>query len=223
MKCKKCNVNLAPYLDKCPLCNQRVTKTSDNHTYNNEIETFSTRINIIYFSRLIMKILLLSNIICLLLNIIINHKVSWSLYVIFSTLYIFSFYLYIVMNNKKLSFSLNMFSLELLLFMIAYLSNTLSWFTCLVGPFILIIVCFVLLNIYLSNYKNILRNFSVILVYLSFVLNLINGLIILYKTNIFDITWSKYSSIPLLIISIILMILSFNKKISEEIEKRFFI
>lgn len=223
MKCKKCNVNLAPYLDKCPLCNQRVTKTSDNHTYNNEIETFSTRINIIYFSRLIMKILLLSNIICILLNIIINHKVSWSLYVIFSTLYIFSFYLYIVMNNKKLSFTLNMVSLELLLFMIAYLSNTLSWFTCLVGPFILIIVCFVLLNIYLSNYKNILRNFSVILVYLSFVLNLINGLIILYKTNIFDITWSKYSSIPLLIISIILMILSFNKKISEEIEKRFFI
>jgi len=223
MKCKNCNVNIAPYLDKCPLCGEKIEKTSDNHTYNNEIETFSSRINMIYFSRLIMKILFMSNLICFLLNIIINHKINWSLYVISSTIYVFSFYLYIVMNNKKLAFVLNMFSLELLLFMIAFLSNTLRWFTCLVGPFILIIVCFVLLNIYLSKYKNILRNFSCILVYISLILNIINGLIVLYKTNIFDLTWSKYSSISLLIISIILMILSFNKKISEEIEKRFFI
>ena len=29
MKCKKCKVELAPYLDKCPLCNEKVTKQSD--------------------------------------------------------------------------------------------------------------------------------------------------------------------------------------------------
>ena len=223
MKCKKCKVEIAPYLDKCPLCNTKIEKQSDNHSYNNVVENFSTRINVIYFSRLIMKVLLLSNIICILLNIIINKKVDWSLYVIFSTLFIFSFYLYIVLNNKKTAFLLNVFFLELLLFMLAFLTNTLSWFTCLVGPFILEIVLFILLNIYLSKYRNIIRNFSCILVYISLVLNLINGLIMVYNTNRFSLTWSIYSSAPLLIISVILMLLSFNKKISEEIEKRFFI
>ena len=223
MRCKNCKVELAPYLDKCPLCNQKVIKQSDNHTYNSEVENFSTRINVIYFSRLIMKVLLLSNIVCILLNIIINKGVTWSLYVIFSTLFIFSFYLYIVLNNKKTAFLLNTFCLELLLFMIAYLTKSLSWFTCLVGPFILEVILFILLNIYLSKYRNVLRNFACILVYISLVLNAINGLILLYNTKSFNLTWSIYSSAPLLIISVILMLLSFNKKISEEIEKRFFI
>lgn len=223
MKCRNCKVELAPFLDKCPLCKESVEKLSDNHTYNIISENFSTRINMLYFSKLIMKLLLISNIICLTINLIVNKKVSWSFYVMFSTLYICSFYLYLVLNNKKLAFILNMFSLELLLFIIAYITHSLSWFIYLVGPFILIVVGFVLLNIYLSKYKNILRNFSCLLIYISFILNLINGLIIIYKTNRFNLTWSMYSSIPLLIISILLMILSFNKKISEEIEKRFFI
>ena len=170
-----------------------------------------------------MKVLLYSSIVCLLLNLIINKRLSWSLYVIFSTLYIFSFYLYIVLNSKKVAFLLNMLFLELLLFMIAYLTHSLSWFTCLVGPIIAEVVGFIILNVYLSKYRNVLRNFSCILVYISLVLNIINGLIKVYRTNTFTLTWSIYSSIPLLVISVILMGLSFNKTISEEIEKRFFI
>ena len=75
----------------------------------------------------------------------------------------------------------------------------------------------------LSEYKNILRNFSIILIYISFCLNVINGCINVYKMNKFIYTWSIKANIPLLIISIILLLLSFNRKISEEVEKRFFI
>jgi len=223
MKCKNCKVEIAPYLDECPLCHKKVKKQNNDKVYSDIVENFSTRINMLYFSRLIMKILVLSNIICIICNLIINKKISWSYYVIFSTIYVFSFYLYLIMNNKKNAFILNILSLELLLFSIAYITKTLKWFLILVGPFILMIMCFILLNIYLSKHKNILRNFSCLLVYIAFILNMINGLIILYKTNYFDITWSRYTSIILLIIGIILMILSFNSKISEQIEKRFFI
>lgn len=223
MKCKNCKVEIAPYLDRCPLCNLEIEKQSDNHTYNNVVETFSSKLNIIYFSRLIMKILLLSSIICLILNLIINKKVSWSLYVISSSIYIFSFYTYLVLNSKKLSLILNMIALELLLFIISYLTHDISWFIFIVGPVILEVLGFVLLNIYLSKYRNILRNMSCLVLYISLVLNIIDGLLIVYKMHTFYLTWSIYSTYPLIIISVILMFLSFNKKISEEIEKRFFI
>ena len=223
MKCKKCNVYLADYLTKCPLCNEEVENISDNTAYSNVVENFSTRVNAIYFSRLIMKLLILSSIICMVCNLIINKKVSWSLYAITSSMYVCSYYLYIILNSKKVAFILNMISLEILLFMISYLTNSTSWFIYLVGPFILLVLGFILLILYLYKYRNVLRNFSCILIYISCALNIINGCILLFKGKSFIFTWSIYASIPLLIISFILMILSFNEKIADEIEKRFFI
>ena len=76
MKCKNCKVTLAPYLDRCPLCNQKQEKLNNDSVYSPTIENFSTKLNIIYFSRTIMKLIFLSNIICLICNIAINHKVS---------------------------------------------------------------------------------------------------------------------------------------------------
>ena len=223
MKCKNCNVTLAPYLKKCPLCGEKVKNIHENSVYNNEVEPLSTKVNLLYFSKTLIKILLLSNIICIICNLAINKELSWSLYVLTSSLYACSFALYIILDNKTISFILNMISLEILLFSIAYLTNTLSWFMYLVGPFILLLIFYVLLNIYLSKFKNILRNFSCLLIYISFCLYIINGCIKLYKTHTFSVTWSIYSNAPLLIISLLLMILSFNKKITNEIEKRFFI
>ena len=55
MKCKKCNVYLKEYLTKCPLCNEEVTNTTNNTDYSNVVENFSTKVNMLYFSRLIMS------------------------------------------------------------------------------------------------------------------------------------------------------------------------
>jgi hypothetical protein len=111
----------------------------------------------------------------------------------------------------------------MLLLMIAYLTHSLDWFIYLVGPIILIVLYFVLLNIYLSNYKNILRNFSILLMYIALILFILNGLIRVYKYGSFSITWSIYSNIPILIIGFLFFGLSFNKRIQNEFEKRFFI
>jgi hypothetical protein len=170
-----------------------------------------------------MKFLILISIITLIINIIINKTVNWSLYAITSSFYICSFYSYIIIENKVTSFIINMLSLETLLFVISYLTHTTSWFIYLVGPIILMILLFVLLNIFLSKYSNMLRNFSIILMYICLILFLLNGLIKVYKTGSFSITWSVYSNIPIIILSILFYILSFSKKIQNEFEKRFFI
>ncbi len=224
MNCKNCNVKIASYLDKCPLCGERLNiDTTNDNPYNSQVENFSKRVNTIYFSKLILKILILSSLIVMLINYLVNKTISWSLYVLFSSLYVSSFYTFITMPNKKFALLINIICLELLLFVISYLTHSTSWFLCLVGPIILFVTLFVYLNIYLTNKKNILRNFSYLLIYLMACLILLNGLIKLYNSNIFKLTWSIYSTISLSIISIILIICSFNKKITNEFEKRFFI
>ncbi len=224
MYCKNCKVRLKDYLKECPLCHEEIDNNiEENNPYNTYIENFQTKVNIKYFSKLIMKFLILISLVTLIINLVINKTVNWSLYAITSSFYICSFYSYIILDNKKNAFIINMISLEILLFMISYLTNTTSWFIYLVGPIILMVMIFVLLNIYLSEFKNILRNLSILLIYISLILFLLNGLIKLYKTNIFTITWSIYSNIPILIISTLLFGLSFNKKVQNEFEKRFFI
>ena len=224
MYCKKCKVRLKDYLDKCPLCHTKVDIINeDNNPYNKYVEDFSTNVNIKYFSNLIMRILILIVIITMICNLCINKKISWSLYVVVSSLYICSYYLYYILENKKLAFIWNVLSLEILLFTISYLTHSTPWFLLLVGPIILMVSGYILLNIYLSKYHNILRNFSILLLYIIAFLYLLDSFINMYKHNIFTIKWSLISNIPIFIISVILFILSFNKKISNEVEKRFFI
>ena len=222
--CKNCNVIVEDYLTKCPLCKSKLKdSTIEDSPYNKEIENFSKRVNIIYFTKLTIKLLLLSTLITMICNIIINKELSWSLYVLFSSIYICSYYIFIISKNLKLSLTINCLSLELLLGAIAYLSNSLNWFIYLVGPFILLFYGFVLLNIFLAKLTNILRNFSYYLMYITITLFLINILINIYNNTKPLLTWSIYSNIPLLIITFILFGLSFNKKIQNEFEKRFFI
>ena len=224
MKCKNCNVKVASYLEKCPLCGDKLNDniTYDN-PYNSQIERFSKKVNTIYFTKLVYKLLIFSSLIVMLINYLINKKINWSLYVLFSSIYISSFYTFIILKNKKAALFINIFCLELLLFMISYLTNSVNWFIFLVGPIIFLITLFVYLNIYLTSNDNILRNFSCLILYILICLILINGLIKIYNTNVFEITWSIYTTIVLSIISLISFILSFNKKITNEFEKRFFI
>ena len=224
MKCKNCNVEVSSYLKECPLCHEKlnINITKDN-PYNYEIENFSKRVNTIYFSKIILKILIFSSLIILLINYLVNKRISWSLYVLSSSIYLSSFYTFIIYTNKKIAFIINNICLELLLFTISYLTHNISWFLYLVGPIILILTLFIYINVYLTKYNNVLRNFSILLTYLSISLFILNILIKLYKINTIQITWSLYTSIILLPICIICFILSFNKKIENEIEKRFFI
>lgn len=223
MKCKNCNVELASYLNRCPLCKTKVDNKNDDNPYNNEIETLSTKINMIYFSKTIIRILLIANIITMICNICINKKLSWSLYVLFATIYFCSHYLFIILSNKKAALIINVICLEALLLTIALLTHTLPWFIYLVGPLIILVLLFVLLNVYLSKFTNILRNMSCLLMYIVFFLYILNGLISLFKYGQYLLSWSLIANVPIIILSVTAMLLSLNKKIVDEVEKRFFI
>ncbi len=224
MICKNCGVKLNSSLTKCPLCGEKVkNNNSSNSLYSMDIEYLAKDISIIYFAKLIILILFLSTIVTMICNLAIDKKISWSFYVIFSFLFVSSHYFYLVSGRRKLCFIINTISLELLLFMIAYLNKGFNWYLYLVGPFILIGALFILFINFISKFKNILRNISYFILYVAISLILINGLINLYTISRFTLNWSYYSLISLLIVAIILFILSFNKKCMNEVEKRLFI
>lgn len=224
MYCKNCGVKLDLSLTKCPLCGEKVkNNNSYNSLYSLDIDYLAKDISIMYFSKLIILILFLSTIVTIICNLAIDKKISWSFYVIFSFLFIASHYFYLSTSKRKICFIINTFSLELLLFIIAYLNKGLNWYLYLVGPFILMGSSFILFINFISKFKNILRNISYFLLFVAIILLLINGLISLYMVNKFILNWSYYSLISLVVVASILFGLSFNKKCMTEVEKRLFI
>lgn len=223
--CVKCGVKIIDS-DCCPLCKTKIPVYEDlKKTYNDKVDVMPKEINYLYYSKLVCSLLIISSLICLLCNWLINHKLSWSLYVIFSSIYIMSHYFMINTKYKMRGFILSSLSLELLIGVIAYLTNGLKWFCCLVGPFLIIGIFFIFLyiNLLLKEKKNILRDDSYLLLYILLSLILIDGFIKLFNIGIFKLGWSIIAGIPIGVIAIMMFILSYNKKIVAEIEKRFFV
>jgi len=226
MYCNKCGVKLAKYLTKCPLCGEKISDEfdyNDNRSYSSDIEYLPKEINIIYFAKLIMTILILLTTASVICNLAINKTISWSFYVIFSCIFVCFHYFFLISSKRRLCFIINTINLELLLFVSAYLNNGLRWYLYLVLPFVFLGAGTLIILSVLSKLKNIFRNMSYFLIYTSVVLFLINGLIKVYKDGVFYLTWSYYANAPILLICILLIILSFNKKLMVEVDKRLFI
>ena len=220
MYCKKCKVKLTS--SKCPLCGNVVNNKDTNESYSSSIEKLPYNIGLIYFSRITMLVLFIGTITCMIVNFAINKELTWSLIVIGASLYISTHHFYLNMENKSLAFVINVFTLELLLSSIAYLTS-LDWYLYLVMPLILIIAFNFLLYLYISRSNNVMRNMSYYLFLIGLFLAEINGLEKLFNTKHIYITWSRPFTLIITIISLIMFLLSFNKKIRDEVNKRFFV
>ena len=108
---------------------------------------------------------------------------------------------------------------------IAYLNNGLHWFLYLVCPFIFIIWLYIILCIFIFSKKrfNFLRRFSLAFASISVVLLVIEGCIDLFKDEKIIFNWSIYAVLPIAIVSILIFIFSYNKKLIDEIKQRIFI
>ena len=111
------------------------------------------------------------------------------------------------------------------MYIIAMLNNGIHWYLYLVLPFIMIVGLFVILCTYLVKRKkrNPLRRASVCILFASISLIAIESAIDLYLFNQIRFNWAIFASAPLIVISIILLLISFNKRLVEEIKQRIFI
>lgn len=227
--CVNCGVKLAKSENKCPLCNTKVinpNKLKDEYepAYSNKIEKFKT-INYKFIAKLTILVLLILAFVTILCDLIITKSVSWSIYVVCAILYLSSHLIFAFNKNIYISFTIILVTTELLMFVIAYLNDGMHWYIYLVSQFIFILWCYTMLCIRIikKRRKGLLRRLITCLLFSSIALIGIESGIDLYSSNEINLTWSLYASLPIVIISILLFILSFNRRILEEIKQRIFI
>lgn len=227
--CVNCGVKLAKSEKKCPLCNTKVinpNKLKDEYepAYSNKIEMFKT-INYKYIAKLTILILLVLALITVFCDLIITKNISWSIYVVCAILYLSSHLIFAFNKNTYVSLTIILITTELLLFVIAYLNDGMHWYLYLVLPFVFILWCYIMIcvRIIKKRKKGILKRLVTCLLFSSIALIGIESGIDLYKYETLHYTWSLYASLPITIVSILLFILSFNRKLIEEIKQRIFI
>ena len=227
--CVKCGVKLKNSERVCPLCNTKVINPNIKENkyedlYPNKVEEFNS-INFKFLSKLIIIVLFILSLVTVICNILIVHKITWSIYVIVSTLYVSSHLSFLLRKSIFIPLTIEFISLEFLLFVIAYLNNGMHWYLYLVFPFIMILWIYIMLCTYLikKRKKSILRSIATCIMFSSVALIVIESGIDLFKYETINLKWSIYASQPIIIISLLIYILSFHKKLLNEIKQRIFI
>lgn len=227
--CVNCGVKLKKSEKVCPLCNTKVINPNiinDDYkpVYSSLIEEYN-KINVKFLCKLITNILFIVASITILCDFLISKNITWSIYVVASILYLNSKLTFVLFKKKFIPLLIELLSTESLLFIIAYLNNGLHWFLYLVCPFIFIIWLYIILCIFIFSKKkyNFLRRFSLAFASISIVLLVIEGGIDLFKDEKIIFNWSIYAVLPITIVSILIFIFSYNKKIIDEIKQRIFI
>ena len=228
MYCYKCGVKISDAERKCPLCHTKMPYHklgNDKPSYSNKIDDIGRHIDFHYLARLILLILCFLGIITFLCNYFINGKITWSIYVLSSIVYLSTQVSFLYFKNKFVPAILNLFGIEYLLFTIAYMTNGMNWYLYLVMPNIFIIWLLIVLCIFFFRKKKrrLTRGTAVILLVISIILVVTEILVDLFRNNAVNLKWSLYASLPILIVSLIIFVISFNRRLIEEVKRRIFI
>ena len=177
------------------------------------------------FKLIITVVLICAAIITVLCDLIFTGNITWSIYVIVSILFLDSKLSFILFKNKFIPLLIDLFATETLIYVIAYLNKGLHWFYYLVCPFIFIIWIYIVLCAFVLSKKkfNLLRRFSVAFSFISVILLTIEMCVDMFKYEKIIINWSIYAILPITIIGLILFIISYNRKLMDEIKQRIFI
>lgn len=226
--CVNCGVKLKNSEKKCPLCNTKVINPNKIDTeyepiYSNKVENFK-RINYKYLSKIVILILMITAFLILLLDYASSRSITWSLYIVASILYLGTHLSFAVIKNIYISLFIHLISTELFMLFIAYMTNGMHWYLYLVLPFIFIVWIYIMLVTYLIKRKKgeFLKKLSLGLLFSGLTVIAVEACIDLFRYNFINYNWSFYASLPITIISTLTFILSYSKRIVDEIRQRMF-
>lgn len=227
--CVNCGVKLRNSEKKCPLCstpiiNPNIKNELYEPAYPNNLEKFK-KINYKYVLKLLLTVLIIVSLITLFCDFITSKKLSWSIYVVLSILYLTCHLQYIFGKNIYVNHIIELIGTQMFVLIITLLNDKIDWFLKLTLPLTIIIWIYLMLCTYISKRKksNPLRKLALSLFLSSLILvgtEIINDLFFRSQINL---GWSLYAMLPIVIISIIIFIFSFNIKLIDEIKQRIFI
>ncbi len=226
--CVNCGVKLKNSEKKCPLCNTKVINPNKINVeyepvYSNNVESFK-KINYKYLSKIVIFILMITSFLILLLDYASSRTITWSLYVVASILYLGTHLSFAVIKNIYISLIVHLVSTELFMLFIAYMTHGMHWYLYLVLPFIFIVWIYITLVTYLIKRKKgeFLKKLSLGLLFSGLTIIAVEACIDLFRFNFINYNWSFYAALPITIISTLTFILSYSKRIVDEIRQRMF-
>ena len=119
-------------------------------------------VNFRYITKLVLLFLMISGIVTFLCNFFINGKITWSLYILSSIIYLSTQVSFLYFKKKIIPAVFNLLGLEFLLFTIAYLNNGLNWYLYLVLPNIFIVWIIYILHLQVVLMKQNLKDYSLL-------------------------------------------------------------
>ena len=232
--CVNCGVELAPSERACPLCKTQVNhptqpwREPEFYPYPQGYEQLTHRVNRRYGTYLATILLLIPLAVTGVLDLLDNHALPWSLYVLgagFCVFVMVLFPFYITKQKPYLFLALDALAIGLYLVLIGHLSGSMDWVWMLALPLVAVIGLSVLLATWLGR-----RSGKKILNLLADIALILGGMVVLGEVLIDQflwqsvyLTWSLYTLIPLLAVAALFRIVERKEKLKSNILRRLFV
>lgn len=218
--CSDCNVKIRNDIQKCPLCDSSKLDIIDNFFVVDYPKISPVGYFFIY-KRILLFLLIVSSGVCLIINYIVSNTISWSLIVIFGSLYIWGSLDNSIKKMKNFGdiVMYQTFLLSCLVFVIDFATDFNRWSINYVLPFIFVVA------ILMINFALIIRPSIVIYNIVYLLLASILGISPIFMIIFGKVTivWPSIVSVICSIFTIIGMFIFINKQTRSEIKKRFHI
>ncbi|MBQ3356231.1 MAG: zinc ribbon domain-containing protein [Oscillospiraceae bacterium] len=232
--CVHCGVELEDRAKRCPLCQ---TPVIDLWKANNtdpvpEIplpsEQPQRKINRRLLVLLIGLLLLIPLLVVVIINLAMTHTLTWALYVLGSEICFWTIFVLPLNGSGKspyLYVAVDTAVIALLLLMIYLENHATDWFLPLALPITLLSGAAVLLQVLIWRGKRIgkIRKTGWGVWVIACLLIGLDLTITHYLNNAFGLTWAWYAAFPLLIISVVLLAVSYNKKAVQWLRRNLFV
>lgn len=233
--CVNCGVELAPSERACPLCQATVVhpdapyKAPDEYPYPPDYEQVG-EVNHRYGAYLASIVLAIPMVLAALLNLLDNHPVPWSLYVMGACVCLFVTVLlpfYVDSDRPYFFLAMDAIAIGLYLMLIGHLTGgDMHWVWTLALPLVLTVFLGVTLATYLGRRpgKKILNLLSDITLIAAGTVILTELLVDLYLwPGAVQLTWSLYASVPLIAVAVLFRVIERHEKLKSNIFRRLFV
>lgn len=229
--CVHCGVKLDDAEKCCPLCNTSVFDPSqpDRPTLKKDLHPHSPEqkltISKKYWVSLLLLTMMLPAALCLVVNLLLEGRVTWSAYPSSALTILFLAVLVPIMANRyKLRWSIFIDSilLALYIYICEQLSETPGWFFPIALPTIALLCALALLftTLYTNKKMGKLSAASAAFLSTGLLCTLLNILLSLFNTGAASLDWAIFVLAPCLFIAALLLFIGHCRPLKEELMRR---
>ena len=233
MYCVHCGVRLEEGKRKCPLCGTMNTDPNENKNdagakqtypvYSSEQRLEKNKKHILTGLAFLMGG---TAILCLALDLIIRGALTWSIFPVVALLMCyFAIALPLLLKRHRVYLSLMMDTAFVLIYllMVDMLTGDHGWFVPIAMPVVLLVAALFFVTVYMRrNRVGRVSTIGIWLVFAGVLCMVTETLLSLHFDHMLKYTWSPFALIPCLFIGGLIIYISRDKALMEELRKRLF-